>query len=102
MYALHKHLNEVCAQAAEENRDRLHFLLRLRSELSLGLIGSFDGFRHQVASKMDTIVSVELPYCHTYNLDVQPVTARSMMETAEPWMRELVEKAVEVYMAKVP
>ena len=102
MYALHKYLNEVCDKAQNGDKGYFHFVLRLRNELSPGLIGAFDGFRNQVASKMATIVSVELPFGDTYNLTVQLTTARSILERAEPDMRKLAEGATDAYMAKPP
>lgn len=103
MYAVHRYL---CAQCTSEekqtDRDYLRFLLRLRNELSPGLIGSFDGFRHLVLSKMMTIVSVTFPFCETYDIRVGETTARWHVEHAEPRMRKLVDGAVSAYMRKIP
>jgi hypothetical protein len=103
MYALHMDLNKICDEYKDDDdRNFLYFLVRLRNELSPGNIGGFDGFYGQVRAMMTTIISVTLPYCDTYDIDVGATTARSMIENAELRMRELAEKAVEAYMADLP
>jgi len=103
MYAVHHFLNAQCdAKENQKDRDYLHFLLRLRNELSPGLIGSFDGFRHMILRKATTIVSLTLPFCETYDITVGETTARWQLEHSEPRMRALVDGAVAAYMGKIP
>lgn len=99
MHMLSEHINTLYDRE-KENPDlvRLHFLLRLRTYLSPGLIGAYDELYTQLLRKTSTIVSIT--ECG-YRVDLQPVTAQSHLDNADPALRELAEGAVAAYMAPI-
>ncbi|MDR3571173.1 MAG: hypothetical protein P4L81_03165 [Candidatus Pacebacteria bacterium] len=99
MYALYEHVSTVFEEVRDrESRERIYFLLRLRNHLAPSLSGSFDGLEHSILRNMSTVISVVLPYCEYYRIDLQPVSANCWLEQADPWLRELAQTAADVYM----
>lgn len=101
MHALYAFVSAECDSLGREDREYLHFMLRLRNQLAPGPIGAFDGLRGLLLGKMATIVSVDLMYCHTYTIDIGATTARSLLTHAEPRLVKLAESAADAYMAKL-
>ncbi|MDB5237840.1 MAG: hypothetical protein JWM46_110 [Candidatus Kaiserbacteria bacterium] len=103
MHALNRYLSNVCTRNTNtEDRDYLHFLLRLRNELSPGTMGNFGGFYGQFSGMQTTIVSSTAPFYETYDLDVGPASARSRIEQAPERLRKLAQRSVKRYVADLP
>ena len=101
MYRLNRFLHLVFLQTARdhpEDRDWMHFILRLRNQTSPGLIGAFDGVRDLFRSKLLTWTSQSPPFYEYYKLDMSQTTARSLLPQAPPLMRTLGLRAAKIYM----
>lgn len=93
MHALYRCLAEECDRPGDD-KARLRFLLLLRNKLAPGLVGAFDTFRGLLM--MQSFVSVGT---NTFELRIGQTTARSMIDQADPFMRQLAYTAAKAYLA---
>lgn len=100
MHALYKFMNSVVDDLPKDtDKDRLYFLVRLRNHLAPSNIGSFDDLLGSILHKMSTIISIDLAWCESYQIDLHRVTAKCWLEQADPELRKLAEDAADAYMA---
>lgn len=103
MDAMHDYLDRAVNEYKETPTDRiekdyLYFLVRLRNHVAPSPIGSYDRLEGSILHKMATIVSVDLAWCHYYQIDLQAVTATCWLDQAPERMRKLAEAAADAYM----
>lgn len=101
MLALYKFVCKFYELSEETaSKDRQYALLKLRNHLAPSpTIGSFDNLHGSILRKMPTIISIDLLYCHTYDIELQAVIAKCWLERSDPELRKFVEDAADAYMA---
>lgn len=100
MYRLNRFLHLVYLLTKRDHpddRDWMHFILRLRNHTAPGLIGAFDGVRDLFRSKLLTWTSQSPPFFEYYKLDMSETTARSIIPHASPVMQALGLRAAKIY-----
>jgi hypothetical protein len=78
--------------------DWYYFILRLRNNMGPSPIGSFDNFIHLFRGKLLTWTSMTAPFYECYNLEMQKVTAKSILSHYSPEMRQLSRVVAKAYM----
>jgi len=63
-----------------------------------GTIGSFSEFKSILMSKTTTILSIDLPFCEAYSIDISVDIAQSRLDQEDPKMRLFAEQAADAYM----
>jgi len=100
MHALYDFMCKTFDALPEDtDKDRIHFLVRLRNHLGPGNTSSFEELLHSIRGKMLTIINLNFPHCEWYSIELGSAGAKSRLEQADPEMRELAEDAADAYMA---
>lgn len=103
MYRLNRFLHLVYLQSKRDipnDRDWMHFILRMRNHTAPSAIGSFEGFIDMLRNKLFTWTSQSPPFFEYYKLEMSSVSAECILRQANPLMRSLGSRAGKIYLKK--
>lgn len=101
MYRLHRFLRLYCAHTASTPKEWRRLIVNLRNAAAPSPIGSFDNLYELFRRRQPTCVDMAGPFFETYNLRVQPITARYTLDNhRSKRLRKLAERAAKIYTAE--